>query len=136
MGPNIQSCWRGASPNVGRAVLVNQGDLMTYDRVKGFMINNRYMQEGPALHFTASAMAGFVACCFATPFDTIKTRMMNQPIDKVTKKPLYYSGVFNCISIMARKEGFFTFYRGFFVAWPRMAMWSQVFWHSNESLRA
>lgn len=134
--PNLQSCWRGAGPNVGRAILVNQGDLMTYDRVKCYMTRYGYMEEGPVLHFTSSAMAGFVACCFATPFDTIKVRIMNQPICEVTKKPMYYSGVFNCIKIMAAKEGLLTFYRGFFAAWPRMALWSQVFWHSNENLRA
>merc|ERR1711976_764448 len=60
------SWWRGATPNVTRAVFVNQGDLMTYDRVKTFMINGGYMQEGYQLHFFASLSAGFVACCFAT----------------------------------------------------------------------
>jgi len=127
------SWWRGATPNVGRAIFVNQGDLMTYDRVKVFMINNSYMQEGYKLHFFASLSAGFVACCFAMPADTIKTRLMNQPI--VNGKGLYYTGVIHCVRVMLKNEGFFSFYRGFFSAWPRMGLWSQMYWHTNESLR-
>lgn len=130
-GPS--SWWRGATPNVGRAIFVNQGDLMTYDRVKVFMINNQYLEEGYKLHFFASLSAGFVACCFAMPADTIKTRLMNQPI--VKGKGVYYTGVIHCVRVMLKNEGFFSFYRGFFSAWPRMGLWSQMYWHTNESLR-
>jgi len=132
--PNLQSWWRGATPNVYRAVCVNQGDLMTYDRVKGYMLRNEYMEEGPLLHFTASACAGFIACCFATPADTIKTRMMNQG-STADGKGRYYNGVAHCARLIIQKEGFMAFYRGFFAAWPRMALWSQFFWHSNETIR-
>ena len=130
-GPS--SWWRGATPNVMRAVFVNQGDLMTYDRVKVFMINSGYMEEGYKLHFFASLSAGFVACCFATPADTIKTRLMNQPI--VNGRGVYYTGVIHCIRVMLKNEGILSFYRGFFAAWPRMGLWSQMYWHTNENLR-
>lgn len=133
--PNFKSFWNGVYPNLGRAVMVNQGDLMTYDRLKRYLLVNTNLPEGSLLHFIASFGSGLVACILAMPFDTVKSRIMNQPIDRKTGQGKYYKSTTQAFKIILRNEGFFSFYRGFFAAWPRLAIWSQCFWHFNENIR-
>jgi len=149
--PNYKSFWNGVSPNLGRAFMVNQGDLMTYDKLKRYLleksndensvISSKFkflnIKEGSSstLHFLSSFGAGLVACLLAMPFDTIKSRIMNQPIDKITGQGMYYKNMGQAFYLIVRNEGIFSLYRGFFVAWPRMAIWSQCFWHFNENIR-
>merc|ERR1711964_99109 len=87
--PTIRSCWAGAGPNVARAFLVNQGDLMTYDNLKNYILMNGWMEECSSLHFICSFGAGLVACLLCLPFDTIKTRIMNQPQNSHGKGMFY-----------------------------------------------
>ena len=125
----IRNCWTGATPNVYRAILTNQGDLMTYDRVKQFLLLKGY-EDGFQVRFSASFCAALVATLFSMPFDTIKIRLMSQCVVNPS-----YSGVVNCGLLMIREEGFLSLYRGFLPAWTRQVIWSQVFWQTNESLR-
>lgn len=133
--PNFTSFWKGSTPNIMRAFFVNQGDLMTYDKLKKSLLTNTTLQEGTVLHFICSFGAGLVACSLALPFDTVKTRIMNQPIDS-TGQGKYYRNMRHAFYVMVKNEGLFSLYRGFFAAWPRMALWSQCFWHANENIRA
>jgi len=125
----IRNCWTGATPNVYRAIMTNQGDLMAYDRVKQHMIRSGY-EDGFKARFAASFCAALVATVFSMPFDTIKIRLMSQCIANPS-----YSGVVNCGMMMVREEGFLSLYRGFLPAWTRQVIWSQVFWQTNENLR-
>jgi hypothetical protein len=42
------------------------------------------------LHFLCAFMAGFTATCVGSPFDVVKTRMMN--------KAVHYTGFVDCVS--------------------------------------
>lgn len=125
----VVKCWTGATPNVYRAILTNQGDLMTYDRVKQGLLKYGY-NDGFKVRFMASFCASLIATLFSMPFDTIKIRLMSQCVENPT-----YSGVFNCGVNMVKQEGFRSLYRGFLPAWSRQVIWTQVFWQTNESLR-
>ena len=139
--PNFKSFWRGSTPNVWRAFFVNQGDLMTYDQLKSFILNNPntfYLTEGSLLHFVCSFGAGLIACSLALPFDTVKTRIMNQQKQTsgiMNQQQFQYKNMMHAFRLMIVNEGIFSLYRGFFAAWPRMALWSQCFWHANENIR-
>jgi solute carrier family 25 (mitochondrial uncoupling protein), member 27 len=61
---------------------VNLGDLTTYDTAKRFILRNTTLQDNHFVHILSSICAGFVAACMGTPADVIKTRVMNQPLDK------------------------------------------------------
>ena len=52
--------WRGCWPNVGRAALVNLGDLSTYDSVKGSILEVTRFKDGPVVHCLSSGAAGSV----------------------------------------------------------------------------
>jgi len=68
------------------------------------------------LHFICAFMAGFNATCFGSPFDVVKTRMMN--------KGVAYSGVLDCVMRTAREEGVGAFYNGFTANFMRIGTWN------------
>jgi len=61
--------------------------------------------------------AGFVAVCFGSPVDVLKTRLMNAT-------PGQRSGAFSVISDMLSKEGPLAFYKGFQVNFLRIGSWN------------
>lgn len=134
--PNFKSFYAGAAPNLSRAFFVNQGDLMTYDRLKQGLLDTGYLEEGALLYTLCSLGSGIVSCLLATPFDTIKTRTMNQPRNSKGKGLYYNKGMLQAATTIVKNEGFISLYRGYFFALPRMVIWSQVFWHMNENLRS
>jgi len=60
--------------------------------------------------------SGFFMTCTVAPFDIIRTRLMNQPMEKKL-----YNGFIDCGIKIARNEGFFGFYKGFIPLWSRFA---------------
>jgi len=48
-------------------------------------------KDGLSLQFSAAFTAGFFMTCTVSPFDIMRTRLMNQPTDKKI-----YSGFFDC----------------------------------------
>ncbi len=123
----IRGLWRGVIPNVGRATLVNLGELATYDQSKGFIKKTFDMEESVQLHISSSLCSGFVSSVFCTPADVIKSRMMQQDSP--------YKGIINCIHKTVTEENILSLYKGFFPIWFRLAPWQLLFWISYERLR-
>lgn len=121
-------------PNVNRAVLVNLGDLTTYDTAKHMVLNHTNLKDDYILHAMASACSGLIAAVLGTPADVIKTRVMNQPCDQ-QGRGLFYKNSLDCLVQSVQKEGFFALYKGFVPCYIRMAPWSLTFWISYEELR-
>lgn len=70
------------------------------------------------LHFVCAFMAGFTATCVGSPFDVVKTRMMN--------KAVHYNGVLDCVLKTAKAEGPLAFYNGFTANFMRIGSWNIV----------
>jgi solute carrier family 25 (mitochondrial uncoupling protein), member 27 len=123
----IRGLWKGVLPNVSRAMLVNLGELATYDHVKCNIKENLNISESTFLHILSSICSGFVASVCCTPADVVKSRMMqdNSP----------YKGVIDCLHKTIKKEGIQSMYKGFFPIWIRLAPWQLTFWVSYEKLR-
>ena len=109
----IRGLWRGVSPNVSRAVLVNLGELATYDQSKQFIKKNLHLEDNTPLHVMSSICSGFVASLCCTPADVIKSRVMQ------TNRP--YKGMCDCLIRTIREEGVITLYKGFYPIWFRLA---------------
>jgi len=123
----IKGLWKGVIPNVSRAMLVNLGELATYDHVKCSIKENLNIPESTLLHILSSVCSGFVASVCCTPADVVKSRMMqvNTP----------YKGVIDCLHNTVKKEGIQSLYKGFFPIWFRLAPWQLTFWVTYEKLR-
>ena len=123
----IRGLWRGATPNIGRAVLVNFGELATYDYAKQNIQKTLKIQDSTPLHIMSSICSGFIASLCCTPADVIKSRIMqsNSP----------YKGIGDCIYKTVTEEGILSLYKGFYPIWFRLAPWQLIFWVSYEKLR-
>tara|TARA_B100001564_G_scaffold297285_1_gene263008 strand:- start:411 stop:1250 length:840 start_codon:yes stop_codon:yes gene_type:complete len=123
----FKGLWKGATPNIARAVLVNLGELATYDYAKKFIKKKTQLHDGPLIHFSSSICSGFAAAICCTPADVIKSRLM--------KTNSEYKGIIDCFSKTVKNEGPFALYKGFTAVWLRLAPWQIIFWLSYEKLR-
>ncbi|KNC50201.1 uncharacterized protein AMSG_11970 [Thecamonas trahens ATCC 50062] len=132
----VLAFWKGVTPNMYRAFIVNAAELATYDTVKIFLLERELIGDNIGNHFVSSFTAGFVAAVTSTPVDITKTRLMNQPTDPATGKGLRYSGMADCFVKTARAEGFLGLYKGFFATWLRIGPWAVVMFTSFELYRS
>jgi solute carrier family 25 uncoupling protein 27 len=123
----LRGFYQGWQPNVQRAVLVNVGELLAYDRVKRALLKHTSLNDSLPCHVVASFGAGIFASLCSCPADVIKTRLMQ------TDSP--YKGTIDCLRTMLRTEGFWTLYKGFFPTWMRLGPWQFVFWVTYEQGR-
>jgi len=126
----VVGLWRGASPAVQRAALVNLGELATYDQAKQAVLATGWVGDNVGAHTAASVCSGFFASLVSTPADVVKTRMMGQH----ATAPLYTSSL-DCLIKSVRAEGVMALYKGFLPTWMRLGPWQLVFWVSYEQLR-
>lgn len=67
--------------------------MACYDQIKGMITESKLVPKGLATQFLSAFGAGFFMACTVTPFDMIRTRLMNQPVDAKL-----YSGFIDCIA--------------------------------------
>ena len=86
-----------------------------------------------ATRLGASAAAGFTAALFSLPFDLIKSRLMAQKPDPITKE-MPYKGVMDCALQILKKEGMLGFFGGFTAYYGRCAPHAMIILLSIESI--
>merc|ERR1712032_738971 len=113
----IGGFYRGIDSNVARAMVLNGTKMSCYDQMKGYVVQFTGLPKSNLLvQFLSAASAGFFMTCTVSPFDMVRTRLMNQPADVKI-----YSNAFDCAMQIATKEGPLTFWRGFMPIWSRFA---------------
>ncbi|CAH1795245.1 unnamed protein product, partial [Owenia fusiformis] len=131
----IRGLWKGWSPNIQRAFLINAADLATYDTSKQLLVQyTRLTSDNTFTHFISSALSGITSALAAAPSDVLKTRIMNQPTDKNGRGLLYKSSL-DCLLKTVRNEGFLALYKGFLPSYARLAPWYLIFWTTYEKVR-
>ena len=118
--------WVGIIPNILRNSVINAAEIASYDQYKETILKYTSMKDGMPLHFLCAIMAGFTACCFGSPFDVTKTRMMAGK----------YTGVVDCVSSTFKSEGFGAFYKGFIPNFMRLASWNITMFITYEQLKS
>ncbi|KAJ1962264.1 hypothetical protein GGI12_002751 [Dipsacomyces acuminosporus] len=111
----LHGLFKGAAPNVSRAVLMTASQLCSYDAFKELLLSTPYFSEGLPLHFSASFLAGFVATTISSPFDVVKTRIMNAG----PSSP--YKSLLQAMVVIAKEEGPLALYKGWTPSFVRMA---------------
>lgn len=112
--------WVGVFPSMQRAFIINSSELAAYYVCKRFFIENNYLEDNIMNHFISSAVSGLVASVLAAPVDRMKVMMM-------AAAPGKYKGQLDCFITNVRKQGFMSFYKGFFAMWLRVAPWVMLF---------
>jgi len=113
----IGGFYRGIDSNVARAMVLNGTKMACYDQMKGYVVDFTGLPKNNLLvQFLSAGSAGFFMTCTVSPFDMIRTRLMNQPADAKI-----YSNALDCAMKIATQEGPLTFWRGFIPIWSRFA---------------
>ena len=76
----VTTLWRGATPTIARAIVVNAAQLGTYSQAKESAKKMMDMEEGIKLHFVAAMISGLVTTIASMPVDIVKTRLQNQKV--------------------------------------------------------
>lgn len=113
----ISGFYRGIDSNIARAMVLNGTKMAVYDQSKGYVVEATGLSKKSLVtQFLAATIAGFFMTCTVSPFDMIRTRLMNQPADKKI-----YNNAVDCMIKIAKTEGPLTFWRGFLPIWSRFA---------------
>lgn len=113
----MKGLYRGLEANIMRAMVLNGTKMSCYDNIKLSLLKNKIVKKKGVLLETLSAFgAGFFMTCTVAPFDKIRTRLMNQPVDAKI-----YKGFIDCFSKIVAKEGPRGLWVGFIPIWGRFA---------------
>ena len=109
----VRGLFCGAKAFVVRSSVLTGSQIPSYEVSKHWLKEGGYLPEGTGLHLTASMMAGFVATATCSPFDCVKTRMMNEGA-------LYDYSSMKCFTESVKNEGVLSLYKGAFANWLRL----------------
>jgi hypothetical protein len=113
----IGGFYRGIDSNIARAMVLNGTKMACYDQAKLFVVDaTGWSKSALQTQFFSAVTAGFFMTCTVSPFDMIRTRLMNQPSDAKI-----YNNALDCMVKIAKNEGPLTFWRGFMPIWSRFA---------------
>jgi len=109
--------YRGIDSNIARAMVLNGTKMACYDQAKGVVVETTGLPKSHLLvQFLSAGAAGFFMTCTVSPFDMIRTRLMNQPADAKI-----YNNALDCFTKIVKNEGPSTLWRGFIPIWSRFA---------------
>lgn len=109
--------YRGIDSNIARAMVLNGTKMACYDQAKGVVVSTTGLPKSSLIvQFLSAASAGFFMTCTVSPFDMIRTRLMNQPADAKI-----YNNAADCFVKIVKNEGPLTLWRGFIPIWSRFA---------------
>ena len=113
----IGGFYRGIDSNIARAMVLNGTKMACYDQAKGYVVQTTGLAKTSIVtQFLSAVAAGFFMTCTVSPFDMVRTRLMNQPSDAKI-----YNNAVDCMMKIAKNEGPLTFWRGFMPIWSRFA---------------
>lgn len=110
----VLTLWRGATPTVLRAMILNAAQLSSYTEAKEQLIKAKLFQEGVNLHITASMISGLFSTIVSMPVDIVKTRLQNMTSTTESRN------VFDIGAKIIKNEGFFSLWRGFAAYYLRL----------------
>jgi len=135
----IKGLYSGAVPTTQRAIMITVLNLSSYDILKRHLFSQTVLpykfKENQVTHITASLLSGVISTYGSCPFDVAKTRIMNQPIDPITKRGLKYRGALDCMIKTSREEGILTLWNGSVPSFCRNVPWLVTFFLSYEYLK-
>ena len=112
----ISGFYNGMDANLMRAMVNNGTKMACYDVIKK-KIKKMGVSDGIPLQFLSAFSAGFVMTCTVAPFDMVRTRLMNQPVDG----PRLYANFLDCSVKIIRSQGPLALWSGFIPMWGRTA---------------
>jgi len=127
----VTKLWRGATPTVARATLLSSCQMGVTSQAKIFLSKqeqyfgkNGQWLGGLPMMFCATLCSSFCANVVANPFDVLKSRIQQSPVD-AQGKPLY-NGMGDCFLKSVKSEGVLVLWRGFTPAFVKLAPYTII----------
>src|SRR4051794_6159018 len=76
----LRGLYRGVGPTCARASVGAATELASYDDLKSRLVSLGLVHDGFQAHLAGSLCAGFISSLANSPFDVVKSRVMNQRI--------------------------------------------------------
>uniref|UniRef100_W8BJ24 Solute carrier family 25 member 35 n=1 Tax=Ceratitis capitata TaxID=7213 RepID=W8BJ24_CERCA len=111
----IAGLWRGSSGIIPRGTLGSASQIATFGKAKELLREYNLVVQPELNSICAAFLAGCVVTLAAAPSDVIATRLYNQGVD-ANGKGLLYKGWHDCLFKIARKEGLYGLYKGFWAS--------------------
>ncbi|XP_048482117.1 mitochondrial 2-oxoglutarate/malate carrier protein isoform X2 [Plutella xylostella] len=105
----VLKLWRGATPTVARAMVVNAAQLGTYSQAREMFLGT--VPDGVALHFCASMVSGLVTTIASMPVDIIKTKIQNAAKGE---------SQLSVVTTLLKNEGVLSLWKGFLPYYARL----------------
>jgi len=112
----VAGFYRGLEANVARACVLNGTKMACYDEISSAIKKSGVIPAGLLTQFCSAFGAGFFMATTVAPFDMIRTKLMNQPVDAKI-----YKGFFDCFFKIVKGGGVGALYAGFVPIWARFA---------------
>lgn len=112
----VPAFYRGLQANVMRAMVLNGTSLACYDQIKGMIDATGIIKNELVVQFFSAFAAGFFMATTVSPFDLVRTRLMNQP-----PGVKQYKGFVDCVLKIIAQNGPLGLYAGFIPIWARFA---------------
>ncbi|GAB5359974.1 hypothetical protein AAMO2058_000587800 [Amorphochlora amoebiformis] len=106
----VRGLWQGAGVFALRNAAGSAANLSTFCALKAQALNHH--DDSIQVDVACGLGSGFVTTCVMCPLDLIKTRLQNQPVDRLGRGTIY-AGVGDAVSKITRTEGALAFYKGF-----------------------
>lgn len=126
----IKGFWAGAYPGILRSGIWQAFAIPTYDGVKkGLVSRFGYHKDSTSTHLLTSIISGFIAGIASHPVDVVKTRLQVQSL----KSPRY-TGTWDCISRILKREGPKGLLRGFSARYLRLGPYQVIYFLVFEQI--
>lgn len=122
----VGALWTGVGPNIARNAIINAAELASYDQVKETILRIPGFSDDVITHLMASLCAGFIAVCFSSPIDVVKSRMMGDSA---------YKNSLDCFIKTLKSEGPMAFFKGFIPNFGRLGSWNVIMFLTLEQVK-
>jgi hypothetical protein len=103
---------RGLAASMQRSAVLTASQIACYDHIKTTLRSSLHLPDSDALRISVAFLCGLVTTTLTSPFDVVKTRMMNQGRADGGSLPQYNGSTWRCAAHIVRVEGPLALLRG------------------------
>jgi len=115
----FEGFYKGLNANIMRACVLNGTKMACYDQIKEYIILQGFDSKSILTQFVAALCSGFFMAVTVTPFDMVRTQLMNSSNTNINVKNKI--ALVECVKKIITKQGVFGLYSGFVPIWLRFA---------------
>lgn len=130
----LLTLWRGSSPTVARAILMNVGMLVSYDECKEKIMKYRNLKSADMTTLLISSAVSGVICSFMSlPADNLRVKLQRMKANPDGTMP--YAGLLDCFRRSVAREGIPGLWIGYPTFYFRVAPHAMTTLITQEFLR-